>query len=189
MSLSRTRNDWELQLADTYDEPFGPLLLDKSADFRAFCDSLNSSHLENPGKLYRLGATPNKQELQKRCAEAEAVYTFANNAGDIVSGGMLEWNRDGSGYISCLFTLQGYEHVGLSRYVIAALMQHALNIGIDRLFLNVFENNDRAIELYARAGFTALNPVPGSTPSGHDNITMTIQGRDAIERSIGELSN
>ncbi len=145
-------------------------------------------HADRPGTLCPADAKLNLDALRQRVMRSEAIYAFKNTAGLVISGGMLELQRDGSGYISSIFTVKEQEHRGFGRYVIAALSQHALDIGLERVKLSVIDGNKRAKQLYDRAGFMAVRGKDALSLVPHGSTAMEIEGRDHIQDMIAELS-
>jgi len=54
-----------------------------------------------------------------------------------------------------------YREEGIGRELLSALIEEGKKIGLKLLILNCFENNDRALHLYEKLGFTRSGLVPG----------------------------
>lgn len=181
---------WEQDLSCSPDEPLAPYLLERDdSGFDLFCKGLLYTNEEYPGTLYELGKTPNIDEIHRAYDQAEATYVFLNEANPplAVSGGMLSLTYDGKGYISGVYCVREHAGARLGHYIVAALLQHALDIGLDEVQLYVFDTNERARRIYERAGFIALDGADKKPSSPRRSTTMAIKGRRHIAEMVQEL--
>ena len=59
-------------------------------------------------------------------------------------------------YLSAIGVGVAYQGLGLGEAITRALVEEALGIGHDLIYLGVYADNDRAIRMYQRVGFATL---------------------------------
>jgi ribosomal protein S18 acetylase RimI-like enzyme len=56
---------------------------------------------------------------------------------------------------------QGYRDVGIGQELMREAERHAGKLGVEKIVLEVFATNDRAIHVYERMGYRVVGRVPG----------------------------
>lgn len=80
-------------------------------------------------------------------------YAVAEYEGRIVGYGGLYPNGD----ITNIAVLKDYRGKGLGGRIVDELIKHAINSGIDKIFLEVRVNNNSALRLYKSKGFKKID--------------------------------
>ena len=72
----------------------------------------------------------------------------------------------------------GHRGIGLGRALLAASVEHARERGANRMLLEVREDNEAALTLYARAGFTELDRRPRYYRDGTAAVVLELTWED-----------
>jgi RimJ/RimL family protein N-acetyltransferase len=70
---------------------------------------------------------------------------------------------------------KGYRGIGIGRELMTEIEPHARDLGVEVISLDVFENNQKALNLYTRMGYKEVGRIPkGAIYKGEyiDSITM-----------------
>jgi GNAT superfamily N-acetyltransferase len=90
-------------------------------------------------------------------APPHGIFLVAWLDNDAVGCGGLRRFADGIGEIKRMYTQATARRVGVGRNVLAAVEQHALEIGYERLLLETGTKQPEAIELYRSCGYEPMD--------------------------------
>ena len=65
---------------------------------------------------------------------------------------------------------QGYRDVGIGQELMREAERHAGRLGLEKILLEVFATNDRAIHVYEKMGYSVVGNVPGEVKYGDNYV-------------------
>jgi ribosomal protein S18 acetylase RimI-like enzyme len=130
----------------TFKQTFGYLFVDRQDDLLAYLD-----RTFGVGKIMRSMGDPRKE------------YWLAFADGLPVGYAKLKYpsltpllDGEGVGQLQKIYVLKDFLEQGIGKLLLQTVLDHSVNLEIDALWLDVLNENARAIRFYEREGFDAL---------------------------------
>jgi ribosomal protein S18 acetylase RimI-like enzyme len=130
----------------TFSETFGYLFVERASDLRAYLDytfavSKIRISVEQPKNTYWLASVDS-------LPVGYAKLKFPSHAALLPAAGIAQLQK--------IYVLKEFLGQGIGKPLFEVVLDHAMSLKIDNLWLDVLKENSRAIRFYERHGFKAL---------------------------------